>query len=154
MRATIARPIDVGREVIHPVTVHGSVRDGRVEGRRLEQTDGAPGLEALGRHVLPVPTRVAAFATVVGPVSVAARRPSAPVKSGLIDSQWRPPSLVRSTIWAPRYRACRSTRSNTSGDVHVKRYFHPGSGCPKVDTGQGEMSCDWPVRRSKRCTTP
>src|SRR5881394_3643051 len=147
MRAAIAGPIDVGREVIHPVTVHGSVRDGRVEGRRLEQTDGAPGLEALGRHVLPVPTRVAsavnqpvvrpdpqqpraaAFATVVGPVSVAARRPSAPVKSGLIDSQWRPPSLVRSTIWAPRYRACRSTRSNTSGDVHVNRYFHPGSGC-------------------------
>src|SRR2546430_9163650 len=43
---------DVRREVVHPVTVHRGVRAGRVEGRRLEQTDGAPGRQPLWRHVL------------------------------------------------------------------------------------------------------
>ena len=54
MRASVAGAIDVGREVIEAVTVHRGIRDRRIERRRFEQTDSAPGWQALGRDVLPV----------------------------------------------------------------------------------------------------
>ena len=96
-----------------------------------------------------------AFCTVTGPAGFSLGAfGAAPVRSGLIFSQCRPPSVVFITYCVPRYSAFFSAGEKTSIGVHGSRYLRSLISLPKLGVGHGVMSWLNEVRRSQRTTLP
>src|SRR5271157_5921112 len=96
-----------------------------------------------------------AFWIVVGPVGFSLGAfGGAPVKSGLILSQCRPPSVVFITYCVPRYRVFFSIGEKTSMGVQGSRYFRSLISVFQLCIGHGAMSWLSEVRRSQRTTLP
>src|SRR5271165_4842574 len=89
------------------------------------------------------------FCTVTGPAGFALGAfDSAPVRSGLIFSQCRPPSVVFITYCVPRKSVLFSIGEKTSIGVHGPRYLRSLISVFQFCTGHGEMSWLKEVRRS------
>ena len=79
---------------------------------------------------------------------------AAPVRSGLIFSQCRPPSVVFITYCVPRYSVFFSIGEKTSIGVQGSRYLRSLISLAKFGIGHGVMSWLSEVRRSQRTTLP
>src|SRR5208283_1478227 len=80
--------------------------------------------------------------------------PVAPVRSGLMISQCRPPSTVFITYCVPRKIVLLSIGENSSAGAHGSRYLRRLMSTPKFCCGQGVTSWLNEVRRLKRETPP
>src|SRR5271166_5497622 len=67
---------------------------------------------------------------------------TAPVRSGLICCQCRPPSVVAITYCVPRYSVFLSTGEKTSTGVHGARYLRSAIVAPATDDQGSELGAD------------